>query len=381
MSGNFLEIYMHAAGKSDIPPQYHRWVALTIIAAAVADRVWMRKSINMPKIIPNMYTILVGPTGVSKGLAIDFGLEMITDRILVHYGSATYKSLIDYMVNSGSQFLLVMPELASDLGGRRMADMMIKHLTEWYTAFGRTMTEGTRLHGIKTYEGPTINAILASTPEWLVESISREAVASGFFGRSVVISAPYDLKSKIYQPTVPTDYDECLKELQGRLLQMTYLEGEFKMTHQAKDLDEFWFNTRREPLLGMEPFYQREPILALKLAMIMSLTDSFDLVVDAQHIEAAQKLLRELKQYMPQIMEDCLADDVTRCKNSMSRTIHPYDCRQLRYIVRLMHIKGFNMYIIRQALLEGKMEQMFEVIKHGDEDFLYLIPPRLRTLE
>ena len=370
---NFLDMYLHATGISDVPPQYTRWVALTVIAAAVEDRVWAQKAANDPRVIPNLYTILTGPSGVSKGRAIGFGMKLLNERIHLHYGSATYKSLVDYMVAGNSRFLLVMPELASDMGGRKLADMMVKHLTEWYTAFDQKMTEGTRGHGLLEYDPPTINALFGTTTEWLVESISKEAVASGFFGRSIVINAEYDFQNMVYETTVPPDYEQCLGELKRRLREMTHMKGEFKLTAAAKELDKYWFHTRREPKPGMEPFFQREAVLVLKLAMLMSLTDGFNLVIDVAHIEAAHTLVAEIRQYLPHVMEECLADPVTRCYRWVLRIAGSRGRTNRKYLTSLGRTLGYSRNIIGEALIMGEMEGVFKNKRIGSEDYVYYI--------
>ncbi len=378
---NMLDLYLYANGKSDVPQQFTRWVCLTIIAASVSDRIWMRKSVSNPKIIPNLYTILTGQSGVSKGMAIDFGEELLSANTVKFRGGPTYKGLIDFSRKVSPQFLLIMPELSANIGDRRMADQFVKHMTDWYTGFGRGMIDSTRAHGVLQYQAPCITLLAASTVEWLAESITREAVLGGFFGRSIVIHSDVNYEDKLYRAEPPADFETCKKALMARLHEMTFMGGEMKLTYAARDLDEYWFHTRRDPEPGMEPFFQREPVLVLKLAMLMSLTDGFDMTVDVQHIEAAHVLVREIKKYIPRVVEECLADPVVKAMRWIQRTVHQRGRMEVNYLAKLGRQLGHPTNIVREALMLGDREGEFENRKVGNSNFVYLIGEKYRPKE
>ena len=73
---NFLHLYNYLTGDSEIPKGYHGWAALSLLAALAEKRVWFEK-FKGSKIYPNIYTLLIGPSGVGKGGAIGHAMRVL----------------------------------------------------------------------------------------------------------------------------------------------------------------------------------------------------------------------------------------------------------------------------------------------------------------
>ena len=46
----FIDLYMHMIGRSEVPRRFHFWSAMSLLAACVADRVWVKADIATKKI-------------------------------------------------------------------------------------------------------------------------------------------------------------------------------------------------------------------------------------------------------------------------------------------------------------------------------------------
>ena len=92
---NLIRLYLHHAGDSEIPPEFHLWCCVSMIAACVANRIWLEKFRGKP-LYPNLYTALLGPSGIGKGEAIDTALQFVKDnpRVNVYNGKASPQHLI-----------------------------------------------------------------------------------------------------------------------------------------------------------------------------------------------------------------------------------------------------------------------------------------------
>ena len=76
---HFLNLYMHMIGRSEVPRRFHFWSAMSLLAACVADRVWVKADIAT-KIYPNLYVFLVGPSGSGKEQAIKVVLKLVAEQ-------------------------------------------------------------------------------------------------------------------------------------------------------------------------------------------------------------------------------------------------------------------------------------------------------------
>ena len=75
----FIDLYMHMIGRSEVPRRFHFWSAMSLLAACVADRVWVKADIAT-KIYPNLYVFLVGPSGSGKEQAIKVVLKLVAEQ-------------------------------------------------------------------------------------------------------------------------------------------------------------------------------------------------------------------------------------------------------------------------------------------------------------
>ena len=50
----FLDYYMQYCGESEVPHRWHRWAGISLLAAALADRVGIDRGSNK-WLVPNLY--------------------------------------------------------------------------------------------------------------------------------------------------------------------------------------------------------------------------------------------------------------------------------------------------------------------------------------
>ena len=74
---NLLRLYMHQTGKTETPDEYHAWSCIALVAAAVGDHVWYSHFKHV-KLYPNLYTLLVGPSGSGKDVAFSLALSFVS---------------------------------------------------------------------------------------------------------------------------------------------------------------------------------------------------------------------------------------------------------------------------------------------------------------
>lgn len=306
---NFLKLYMHAAGMSLVPREYHFWCALSLIAALVGDRVWVEK-FKGKKLAPNLFVMLVGDSGSGKGVAIDHSISFLPSLPHLGYfrGKVTAPRLIDYMGRphrgsdgkmhpACSKVYLCTPELSLALGAGPLADEMVKMLTELYTGGDYTFQHGTRMSGDVLVQGPCVNWIAGSAREWFLTALSPEAVRGGALARMCLIEPRASASDiVITDPIYPDDYDIVRHHLEVRAFSLAHTNGMFIMSNSARQLEQRWNTTRgysKPENPDLLPSWRRQHALLLKLAMLLSLAEGGPLVVAKRHIEAAIPLVIE----------------------------------------------------------------------------------------
>ena len=312
---NLIQLYNHWVGRSEIPAEYHLWACISMIAACVSDKVWVTKFRS--NLTPNLYTFLIGPSGSGKGTAISAMLSLVDeDKVNYYNGRTTAQYMLDSMafptrdqkekgIDSTKLFVLS-PELAMSVGKGDQADTLIKIMTELYGGAGaRTIKEGTRTRGGIEIENPCINWLAGTTVEWLKDCCTSDAMEGGFFARVVPVVGRYDFSraNRFVRPIFPPDQEIVKGYLKARISQLSTLNGEFALTDAAKELEEFWYHNRDEPEdSSMVPWWGRQHDLSLKLAMVFSLADSPTLVIERQHLGAAQRVIHSIGKNLPEII-------------------------------------------------------------------------------
>ena len=97
-----LQEYLNYTKNSESPESYHIWVFLSMVAAVVGKKTWLR--CNYFTIYPNMYIILVSLPGVGKkSTAMRIGRQLVEEseaKVRLAYDAITREALIGEMEES-----------------------------------------------------------------------------------------------------------------------------------------------------------------------------------------------------------------------------------------------------------------------------------------
>lgn len=186
------------------------------------------------------------------------------------------------------------------VGKGEQADSFIKHMTELYTGRDYPLRDGTVTRGEVILRNHCINWLAGTTKEWLMDSVPREAISGGFFGRMVAVEGHYDLEHRMTRPVYPDDYEAVVDHLRQRIELLCHLEGPAEMTGEAREAEEQWYMNRPAPNDDtLIPAWKREHDLMLKLAIILCLADGGDLKITRRHVTNAQELSARVQRSMP----------------------------------------------------------------------------------
>lgn len=308
---NFIRLYQYLQGESEVPEVYHFWAALSLLASSLEDRVWFVKH-KHEKLFPNLYVILVGPSGLGKGSTIGPMVRLADNAVMVnkYRGRITAQRLLDKLgkpvydqlgqkVIANPKLWLIMDELRNDVSPNpRLVEDFMLLMTEIYTASGYVLHEGTRTHGEVKIANPLINWFAGVTDSDLQKLLTPGLLESGFTARICFVFGEYDFDKRVPELTYPHDYDQVFYHLSLRLWALQKVRGEMVMDEEAREYTRAWYMGRPKPddkLLYSA--WKRQHDMLLKFSMILCMADGQGMEIKHRHVRWAKKIAENVYAY------------------------------------------------------------------------------------
>lgn len=387
----FLELYKAYCGVTEVPEAFNRWAGIGLLAACVQDRIYVEKHAGS-KLVPNLYILLLGPSGLGKGQSIGHAVrlaEPYETQLNVFWGRLSGPALADHIgkqeiagdsqqgkatpppdvtVNIGRVWL-VAEELALSIGSGARAYDFVTFMTGLYSGSPVPFQDRTRSHGLIKIQSPAINWLAGSTRDWLMRSVSRDAVEGGFFARMLTIEAEYDFDKRIPEPEYPANMDELVDELRQRIELILRIRGPVRigLSTAARDVCNQWYNERPKPEdMSMAPSWRRQQDMVYKLAMLFALSDWTGSyrdwiatgkqgdapvpLVDVGHVVSAQQHVREGQRYLPELVRVASTTVKTAHTETARDFIRKQGTMQHSMLVRKMGGRGFSGKEVAEAV-------------------------------
>ena len=362
---NFYRLYQHCMGTSEVPQVYHYWSCLSLVASVLEDRVYFELYRDEP-VYPNLYVMLLGPSGVCKGLAIGAAKRLLDKadnvEINTYRGQLTAPGLVDVLggraerdkelnyINDAKLWLL-MDELANDIGagGPTMVRSFLKMMTELFTGH-YVFNTGTRMHGYVTIDNACVNWLCGTQKAWLLDVLTRDMVHSGFTPRLFPVFSGY-VNEAVKWPDYPPDRDQVYEHLKARLLMLRCISGGFKITPQADAVYSKWYEERVPPDDDMlRPFWQRQREFMFKLAMILSVMDAGPLVINSNHVCRALGLISQATRWHQQLIEVASVTRETVDINEVTELLMKKKVITRSALLKGVHRRGYNAYRLEKVM-------------------------------
>ena len=315
---DWVKEYLSFTENSEPPTTYKKWTALSVIASVLQRKVYLEW--GPITFYPNMYVVLVGPSGrCRKGTAMGIGSKFLRDiGIPLAAEATTREALINSLEESGtknnfsvdsdgtlydhSSLTIFSPELVVFLGYNNL--QLISDLTDWYDC--RDSWEyRTKNSGVNVINGVYVNLLGATTPDLIRSSLPQDAVGGGLSSRMIFVSEWE--KSKVVPFPFLSDKDvETYENLKHDLEEIYQLRGGFKITDGFKKAWYTWYtHAEKNPPFRDNPKFEgyvnRRGNHVLKLCMILSASESSDMVLNSSVIERAIATLEEVEKKMPSV--------------------------------------------------------------------------------
>jgi len=288
------------------------WTAISCVASVLQRKCYAPW--GTLTFYPNLYILLVGPSGSRKGTAMGPGYQLLTDiGIKLSAEATTLQALIRRLKNTNytdvdpvtgeMQFHASMTiwseEFTVFLGYQNKE--MISALCNWYDC-RPTWTYETNNVGIDEIIGVWVNIIGATTPKLIHSSLPLDAIGGGLTSRIILMYEPRKGKTVV----LPLQTQEELRlydGLKADLERIHLLRGRFRYTKKFLDIWSDWYTqAEHNPPFSDERFdgyIDRRPTHVMKLSMIMSASHSDDMIVSEVDLERAINAVEVTEVKMP----------------------------------------------------------------------------------
>ncbi len=311
---DWIDSWLQYMENSEAPTIYNKWVAVSMIAAALERKVFIR----WEKILyPNFFIILVGPPGCRKGTAMGPGRDLLDEiNINIAADTGSREKLIDRLSEASNNFdaldhtihpysaMTIYSEEFTVFIGYGNAELM-QNMANWYDCPKNWKYE-TKHQGTPEIDGVYVNLIGAITPELLQDALPQGSFGGGLNSRIIYVYA--EKKSKIVLFPFELEGQEDLKQTLLRDLQsIRLMAGEYAIHQSYKDFWEEWYPDQQNIKIGndgrMAGYIDRRPTHIHKLAMVMNASRNGNMTLTDADLKRATGWLVEVERIMPQAFE------------------------------------------------------------------------------
>lgn len=316
---DWINAFMRYTENTEPDPTFRKWTAISAIASVLQRKCYVPWGPSLT-FYPNLYIVLVGPSGSRKGTAMNPGLDLLMDlgNITISAQATTLQALIrrlketnytdiDFETNETSfhSSLTIFSKEFTVFLGYHNHELMAS-LCDWYDCDRRWSYE-TISRQTEEIIGVWVNLFGATTPDLIRSSLPLDAIGGGLTSRIIFVFAPK--KGKIVPIPCATQEELALREHLFNDLEKIYmLSGRFNYTQGFIDSWTDWyikiesdpppFTTDR-----LRGYMERRPTHIMKLSMIMSASRSEKprLCVTTEDFNRAVEVLAEVEQRMPAV--------------------------------------------------------------------------------
>lgn len=312
---DWLSGYLLYCANSEPQQSYHIWTGLSMLAGALERRVYMHW--EGKNLYPNLYVILVGPSGwARKGTAMNMGKPLIknigakviegaiTREKLIRRMCESFTAMPDEKIGAAGQCAItyVSNELVVFLGQNNIK--LLGDLCDWYDC-PDVWPYDTKNQGTDIIEGICVNILGGVAPDWIPEILPPAAIGGGFTSRCVWV-VEEDKRATVPYPKVDKQLGRALQED----LQRIYVDlvGEMKFDEETYDYYGEWYQAEDDKIRDGNPpihdpkftsYCSRRGTLIKKLCMLISASEGSDRIINMRHFSRAVDILTKTELKMP----------------------------------------------------------------------------------
>ncbi len=310
--------YLQYTEDTEPPRAYHAWVAVSCIAGALQRRVFL--SWGIEKIYPNLYIILVGPSGrtrrstalgigqdIFEELNIPMTAQAITREALIRKladSTATYDMRQQGKIGYQAALTTFSSELAVFLGQTDIRFLAL--LTDWYDSLHSWKYE-TKHQGKDEIKNLCYNFLGTTAPEWITSMLPLEAIGGGFTAR-IIFVLEHNKAKLVPRQRFLKEHGILRTALVKDLQRIALLSGEVEFGREAEAAYIDWYTLQDQMLAkGLPPikdrrfasYCERRQTHLRKLCLTMTASRGNSMKVSLKDFDRARALLELAEKNMP----------------------------------------------------------------------------------
>lgn len=294
--------------RSEAPETYIFWTGLFTLASTVRRHVYVPKEIlGSWEAAPNLYILFIAGAGKARKSTTANYTEELLDYVPDLTKSPeiiTKESLFTTLTKSPDHSMCV---VAPEFG-----EFMVKSGPEMYSFLTniydgkKNLSVSTLSRSLEFAERPCLNLLGATTPEWATANMPESVIGGGFASRVIFIFEEKVRRRKLYYDDVDhKKLEELRKDLLDDLIHISNnIKGPFALANDAKKFMEGWYEINAEgggvDEYKMAGYFERRPAHIHKLAMLIHLSYSDELVLCKSDFEKAIILIKQIEKKLPQ---------------------------------------------------------------------------------
>lgn len=371
---SFLQDYMIFSSGNESPEVYHKWCALSTLSHLASRRIWVDQGIFT--VYPNMYVMLVGNAGIKKSTAMSLSRSLVREikTVPIAPPSITKEALTQFMaekdspcqkhfkhLKDGKPALIPYTHLsifANELitllnsGGNAMG--MVEFLTDiWDQPVFEVKTKGA---GTDHIIGPYITVLGCLTTESISNLMNTKIISSGFSRRCMFVYSN-DIGTPVPRPTVSQAQLDAWNRCVKRALEIQKLSGPFTWSPAAVDFWDDWYRSNHERKANEDSpvrkgFFQTKPDYVLKLASLITISDTDHLELTDISLQLATAFINEIEPNMDIVFAGAGRNELSPLASAIETMINSSD--QPIPISRI-HASFYS---------QAKTEELNEVLSH-----------------
>lgn len=298
-SPSWIESVVRLHADEEAPLRYWWWSAASIIASTVSNEVYLPRG-GKYNLYPNLYVALISKdSGLKKSGPINLVkrvLNRTNRRVLV--GRSSIQAIISTLskqitlpngrILSGPQATITSNEFCTMLINDKSALDVFTDLydTHSHTKDGGGWTNTLKSSGDEVLNDVCINLLFGSNLVQFNETVQSKDRQGGFIARTMVV---YEAEPNCINPLTDEGPELSLEPLIGEIEEISKMKGAFSWTdREAKQFyDDWYINLRKTPHNDKTGTINRLGDTVLKVAMILNLAKTRDMVIHKVDLEEA----------------------------------------------------------------------------------------------
>lgn len=393
---SWLDRFLEETDEAETPRGYVYWSGIACISAIVAPNTWINRK-GVVTLSPNVYVLLLGESGLGKGLAISLVKKMVKriGATRVISGTNTIASIITEMKETESDERTGIPKFKDSrafiVSGEfatlvQRDERALPTLTEFYdTHYMEDWKASTKHSGKDELLKLNVTFLGGSTLEHFTKAVPKSDIYGGFVGRMLLINE--EARHRI-NPLSDTEenYQFPFEKLEEHLRTLKEVKGGFKYSPQAKSLwDEWYTEVRSKKIHDPTGAFNRLTDNVLKVAMCISLSKSTELLIRKEDLdEAIDKCMAvtvEQQRLFGSGAGESSSDSLPQSTLLVMRTLWKTEAHTItKRKLMVQNYGNFDIYTLERILVTLEASGIIDVVPCEDEVVIRLLPEAIKSM-